>query len=117
MTTARHQLDLAMSEEDLQAQILQLAKLEGWLRHHTRPARTQDGGWRTPLQGDKGYPDLTLAHPDGLVVIAELKTQRGKPTVEQDVWLDALNGAELYSACWRPSDWDFIEQLLRMRLT
>lgn len=116
MTTTRRTLNQAMSEEDLQQQILQLARLEGWLAHHTRPART-DKGWRLPLQGDPGYPDLTLAHPDGLVVIAELKRERGKPTEQQEAWLDTMNGAELYSTLWRPSDWDYIEQLLRMRLT
>jgi hypothetical protein len=113
---ARQALDQAIGEDDLQAKIIKLAKLEGWLVHHVRAAQTSKG-WRTPLQGDKGYPDLTLVHPDGLVVIAELKAMRGRQTPEQARWLDAMNGAELHSFLWRPDDWDYIEQLLKARLT
>ncbi len=113
--SARHILDQTTSEDALQTKIIELAKLEGWLVHHVRPAQTGKG-WRTPLQGDKGYPDLTLVHPDGLVVIAELKAMRGRETPEQARWLDAMNGAELHSYLWRPDDWSYIEQLLKARL-
>src|SRR5690606_28778418 len=61
----------------------------GWKVHHTRPART-DKGWRTPLQGDAGYPDLTMARR-GRVVIAELKSESGRVTREQAAWLEHLS--------------------------
>jgi hypothetical protein len=112
---ARRVLDAATSENAFQASVLELAASTGWLAHHVRPARRKDGDWRTPLQGNAGYPDLTLAHPDGLVVIAELKAMRGKLAREQARWLDAMNGAELHSYLWRPNDWDYIEQLLVAR--
>lgn len=113
-TSARQILDQATSEGALQAKVIELAKLEGWLTHHVRAAQTSKG-WRTPLQGDKGYPDLTLVHPDGLLVVAELKAMRGRETPEQARWLDAMNGAELHSYLWKPDDWGYIEQLLKAR--
>jgi hypothetical protein len=104
---ARASLAASISEKDFQQQVIELASLTGWLHYHTYDAR------RSP----SGFPDLVLAHPDGLLVVAELKAMRGRETPEQARWLDAMNGAELHSYLWRPDDWGCIEQLLRMRLT
>jgi hypothetical protein len=49
-----------VTEADLQATILDAARLLGWRACHFRPARTTRG-WRTPVEGDPGFPDLTLA--------------------------------------------------------
>src|SRR5690606_27676425 len=97
----------------------------GWKVHHTRPART-DKGWRTPIQGDAGYPDLTMARR-GRMVIAELKSETGELTREQAAWLEHLprvaqeddsadrdlhaHAIEVY--VWRPSDWPHILEVLR----
>jgi hypothetical protein len=94
-----------MSEDDLLRCVLDLAKLYGWRTLHIRPARTAKG-YRTPLQGDGvGWPDIFAVKGDN-VVIAELKTEKGKTTPEQEAWLAAL-----YYHCdnepmiWRPADW------------
>lgn len=90
----------AMSEDQLQTIVMETAKLLGWVVVHHRPARTADG-WRTAIQGQKGFPDLVLAR-DGEVMFRELKRQKGKPDEGQIIWLEALGE---YGGIWRPADW------------
>lgn len=97
----------SQTEAEFQAAVIDLARLRGWLVMHTRPARTAKG-WATPIQGDKGYPDLTLARHKR-VVFLELKSQKGRVSADQKHWLEELPDANLF----RPSDWDEIERLLR----
>jgi hypothetical protein len=85
--------------------VLQLAAISGWLAYHVR--RSDQA-----LTSGKGYPDLTLAGPDGQLVFAELKTERGRLAPEQEAWRDRLLGAGADWRLWRPSDWREIEQLL-----
>jgi hypothetical protein len=66
-------------------------------------------GWRTPVQGDPGTPDFVLAR-GGVVLLAELKTDRGRPTPDQVAWLGAAGG---HGRLWRPADWDAILATLR----
>ena len=99
----------AMTESDLQQNVVDLAHACGWLVHHTRPAMKRDGTWRTPVQGDKGFPDLVLARR-GKIIFLELKSQRGQPTNEQLEWLNRLaphTGLDLpvVGLVVRPSDW------------
>lgn len=91
-----------MTENELQDAILDLAKLLKLKVHHCRPARTKDG-WKTPVAGDKGFPDLVIAGPGG-VVFAELKSVTGRVTPEQAEWADLL---DLTVPCfvWRPGHW------------
>jgi hypothetical protein len=91
---------LAMSEDDLKAAVIQAARLLGWRVAHQRPARTEKG-WRTAIEGDAGFPDLCLAR-DGRVLFRELKSAKGKPTADQQVWLEALGD---YGGIWRPQQW------------
>jgi len=95
----------AMSEEELLNNIIALAKAFGWLIAHFRPGQTKDGQWRTPVQGDRGFPDLVLARSIPEVgykqlFIIELKSEKGRLSPEQKAWKDAL----VYLV-WRPSDW------------
>ena len=95
-----------MTEATLQERVIELAHLFGWLVMHTRPARTETG-WRTPLQGDPGFPDLVLAR-EGVVLLAELKAAAGKLTAEQERWrteleTDACASTPQYHL-WRPED-------------
>jgi hypothetical protein len=97
-----------LSEEDLQARILQAAELYGWRVIHHRPAKTGKG-WRTPMSGHPGFPDLVLAR-DGVVIVAELKSRRGQPSDDQRLWLEALGA---HARLWRPADWPAIQNELR----
>jgi hypothetical protein len=102
-------------ERDFQRAVIDLARLTGWRVHHTRPALTRRGRWLTPIQGDAGFPDLVLVRA-GRVIFAELKRVGGKPTAEQQAWLEALQacaGVEVY--LWTPDDWEAIIDALQRR--
>lgn len=92
-------------EKDFQQQVIDLAQIAGWLHYHTYDSR------RSPA----GYPDLSLVR-NGRLIYAELKSESGSPSDEQQKWLDELDrvpGVEVY--VWRPSDWDEIERVLARR--
>lgn len=103
---------LRVSEADWQSWVIDVARLHGWRVAHHRPARTVHG-WRTPIEGDPGVPDLILARA-GEVLLAELKTDRGRPTAEQRAWLGALGD---HGALWRPRDRDTVLARLSRRDT
>ena len=89
-----------LSEADFQRWFIEAARLGGWKVCHFRPGKTQRGRWVTPIQGDKGAPDLILAK-DGRVLLVELKRDSGKPTREQVEWLAAAGG---HGRLWRPEN-------------
>ena len=101
-----------LSERDFQDNVIELAQTLGWVVHHDRPAR-QGEGWVTPIQGDPGFPDLVLAK-GGRVIFAELKSEKGKVTDDQEAWLLELpNGyPESNVFVWRPSDLEQIQKVL-----
>jgi hypothetical protein len=51
----------------------------------------------------------------GRVIFAELKSERGKVTSDQQAWLDGLNaiGGNVRAFLWRPSDLERIPEALR----
>lgn len=89
----------AESESDWTTWVIDTARWHGWRAFHARAARTATG-WRTPMQGDPGFPDVCLARR-GTVIFAELKTQRGRVAPDQRAWLDALGER---AEVWRPAD-------------
>lgn len=96
---------LAITEKEFMQQILDLARLSGWLCYHTHDSR----------RSAPGFPDLVLVRPP-VVVFAELKTEVGKVQPEQREWLKALGGCEAVEArLWRPSDWPEVEEVLKQR--
>ncbi|WP_107661249.1 PDDEXK family nuclease [Nocardia suismassiliense] len=99
---------LSCTEKEFQERVMDLAKLQGWLVVHIRPAYRQSGKVSTPYTGDSGLPDLILARA-GVVLLVELKSEKGKPTAEQLRWLKAA-GPNGY--LWRPSDWATIQDVL-----
>jgi hypothetical protein len=98
---------LSMTEEQLTQVVLELAKFYGWKVVHFRPARTRHG-FVTAVQGDIGSPDVILARR-GVVLMAELKTERGRLTPQQKHWAQEIG--EQYR-CWRPRDLDQIKKEL-----
>jgi VRR-NUC domain len=97
-----------MTEAQFTETVIQLAKFYRWHVTHFRPALTEHG-WRTPLSGHNGFPDLVLAR-NKVVLIVELKTEKGRVTKEQQKWGDEIG--EQYRL-WRPSDLDSIREELR----
>jgi len=95
MTTAEflHAQALAMTEKDLLEQCRAAAKVLGLLCYHTHDSR----------RSEPGFPDLVIVGRRG-VLMRELKTERGKVTVAQTVWLNALDDVGVDADVWRPTD-------------
>jgi hypothetical protein len=104
-----------MLEAQFQAQVIQLARINGWKVFHPAKMQARDGTWRTALQGDKGWPDLVLAHKDRGLIVAELKSDAGKVSLEQQAWITHLAPwAEVH--VWRPKDLkEIVERLSAVR--
>lgn len=94
-----------MTERDLREQVRTLCKLFGW-----RMAFTQYS-----IRSPKGFPDLVLCRPPRLI-LAELKSDVGKTTQQQDEWLADLRvvaaATEIEVYVWRPADVDDIARVL-----
>ena len=116
MTAQREAL---ISEAQLQATVVGMAEMYGWLVHYTNDSR----------RGRTGIPDLFLARAlpgqPGVAMFWEMKTQKGQTTTGrhtrkgkwlpgQDQWLELLGRcSEFRSGLYRPSDMDSIEEILR----
>jgi hypothetical protein len=93
-----------MSENELLANVREIAKLNGWETYHTHDSRRSDAGW----------PDLVLASAaQRRTLFIELKKRTGRVSDAQQKWLDllALCGQEV--AVWRPADMPEIVRVLR----
>ena len=101
-----------MTEAYFQSQVIMLAKLYGWLVMHTRAVEIRPGVWKTPLTGHPGFPDLVLAHATRGVIFAELKSDKGRLSDMQDVWLRTLADAGCETYVWRPKDLKMISDIL-----
>ncbi len=96
---------LNLTEKEWQSRVTDLATLHGWRWYHTHDSR------RSP----SGFPDLTLVRGNRLI-FAELKSNTGRATTEQEAWLTALrqvsHSAHVAAFLWRPADWPtVIEEL------
>lgn len=97
--TTLAQLD-GLTEDQFRPQVLKLAQDMGLLTHYCADSRK--------CSGRRGFPDLIIVGKYGLI-FAELKTDEGETSLEQDLWLWTLNSACGRSsvasvALWRPSD-------------
>lgn len=79
------------SEKSFQSTVLRLASIYHWMSYHTWDSR----------RSQAGFPDLIMVR-DGRVLAVELKSDKGKVTPEQKVWLDALSRAGIRCMVWRP---------------
>lgn len=84
----------AMTEAQLQALILDAARVNGWLAYHTHDSR----------RSQPGFPDLVLVR-GRRTIYRELKTQKGRLRPDQTKWLNALDLAGNDTGVWRPADW------------
>jgi hypothetical protein len=85
-----------MPEKQLQAAVIAQAQRAGWLVYHTFDSR----------RSQPGYPDLHLVHPGlKLSLFRELKTQTGRLSEQQKVWIHHLEQAGADVAIWRPIDY------------
>lgn len=102
-----------ITESEFTRQVLECARLHGWISAHFRPALTARGTWRTAVQGDgAGFPDVILVR-GGVLIAAELKVGKNKPTEAQRRWLDEFAACGVRAAVWTPADWSEIEEAMR----
>ena len=100
------------SERGFQNAVIHVARLCRWhVVHFPDSRKVSEGGW----------PDLSLCREDGRILFAELKSERGKPSVSQMVigyclrrtarFIDMEKSLQYH--IWRPSDWDEICEILQ----
>ena len=109
MTTAhRRLLDATVTEKHFQQDVVNLARMRGWLVFHPWNSR----------HSAAGFPDLCMVRA-GRIVFAELKTEKGKASPAQREWLGELGrvaqiaGPDVQVFLWRPSQFDEIVEVLR----
>ena len=91
-----------MNEAQWRSQVIHLARSFGW-----RDYSTSFSPFSTP-----GWPDLALVRPPTLI-LAELKTERGKVSQIQRDTLSTLDACHnVLSYLWRPDELDAIAVLL-----
>jgi hypothetical protein len=100
---------LRVSEREFLQRVRQVARLFHWVTYHTHRSD----------HSEKGFPDLCMVRESqgdrpARIAFAELKSARGRLTLEQTEWLRVLGqvpGIEVY--CWKPTDWDQIVEALK----
>jgi len=102
---------MKVTEKEFANQIEGLLDTFHWRWCHFRPASTKHG-WTTALSGHPGFPDY-IAVKDGSVIVIELKSEKGKVSPDQQLWLEAFKQADIDVYLWRPSDFDFAVSKLR----
>jgi hypothetical protein len=91
-----------MSEIELQRDGMAAADLRGLLWHHCPR--------NVPCQGNRGFPDLVIAGPRGLL-LTELKSATGETSPDQDLWAWTIQrGSRQCSSAgyrlWNPRHWE-----------
>lgn len=98
------------SEQQFQAAVIALAAVHGYLIYHTHDSR----------RSQAGFPDLFLCRParrgdakPSRVLALELKTEKGKASRAQQLWIDSLNLCGIPAYVFRPSQKQQIAEILR----
>lgn len=93
----------SLREKHFQQQVLDLARMYGWLAFHDYDSR----------MNARGFLDTVLLKP-GRLIFAELKSETGTLRPEQKQWMQWLATCpcvEVY--LWRPGDFDSIVATLQ----
>ena len=100
-----------MSESELLAAVIDLAEMLDVRWQHEFDSRRK----RRYRTGSRGCPDLILLSKSGRVLWIELKSERGRLSVEQCEWRDRLKVGGSEWRLWRPVDLDSGEILQTLR--
>jgi VRR-NUC domain len=95
-----------VTEAELQAAVMDLARRYGWITYHVPDSRRVTA---------RGCPDLIMINEaQARVMFAELKAPKGKLRPEQTFWIGVLTAAGIEVHVWRPSDLaEVIPKILR----
>ena len=99
-----------ISEKAFQAQVIDLARMLGYLVYFT---------WRS-IHSPAGFPDLVLVRGDGSpgnpgrILFIELKREGARLSPAQEDWARALRnaGGEVYWFDSSASDWELLKKVL-----
>jgi hypothetical protein len=91
-----------MSEDELLSGLIEALGLAGYWVHHDR---------RSDLavqMGASGFPDIVAIHPDPSKpnVAIECKSETGRLTADQEVWIEAFRTDGWIATVIRPSGYD-----------
>jgi hypothetical protein len=97
---------LKQTERAFERAVVEYVQLLGWRVYHTYDSR----------RSNPGFPDLVLVR-DGFALFIELKAEKGRVSIAQQEWIDALDLVagetdRVGVFVWRPSDWAEIELVL-----
>lgn len=102
-----------MKERDFGRQIETMLDYYGWIWKHDETAQRPGGGFATAFKGRKGFPDYVAVRRDR-VLVAEIKSEKGRVSDEQKIWLAAFESSgKVETYLWRPSDLSSIAEILR----
>lgn len=106
MARPRAVVDAAQSEADYQAQIVALARAQGWRVYFTWNSKHSPAGW----------PDLVLLRGQYMICL-EVKAEKGAVSDNQKVCLAALRQVRhVEVAVVRPEHWDQVAETLMKAL-
>jgi hypothetical protein len=91
----------SLPEKRFMAMVVSYARLLGWRTYHTHDSR----------RSTAGFPDLVMTRRPR-VLFVELKSDRGRLSADQQVWLDDLRACGQEAFVWKPADWNEIEATL-----
>lgn len=89
--------------------VIEAAQALRWEAYHTHRSE----------HSPAGFPDLVLIREaerigePSTIIVAELKTERGVVSADQQRWLDLFASAGVPAFVWRPSDWPEVEKVLK----
>lgn len=90
-----------ITEKELRQSLVRAARGFGWRVYFT---------WSS-MHSPSGFPDLCMVKGERLV-FAELKTESGKVSPDQEAWLADLRAAGAEVHLWRPADIDAAYRVL-----
>lgn len=94
-----------------QDMVATVASQNGWQVAHFMTAKLGDRHM-TPTKYDAaGFPDLVLCRER--IIYAELKTETGELTPEEEQWRTKLQAANQEWYLWRPRYWQQIKEILQ----
>ncbi len=101
-------MTLFADEAALEAKVIELAEANGWAVMKVNKASN-----RTPTKivgvigtHGRGWPDLTLWHPEHGLIFRELKMRGKKVRPEQPLVLASLSAAEQDATVWWSDEYD-----------
>ena len=98
MSSASQMAMSALSEAQFQGSALEVARGSGWLSYHVSDSRK--------VVSSKGFPDVVLCHPVRGALFWEFKTETGRPSPDQKIWIQMLKESGQECEIVRPRYYD-----------